>query len=185
MYRIFSCLISLEPYNSPMTCKGIIMSILEMRKLRPGEVNKQVACDPTTSKSQGWTWNPGFWFPGLISFYSTLLSHVVKILSVREEVGRAYQMVEPAGAEAQRQKLSETSWARVSLCTHIYGVSFCVQIPFPELHTGIASRALKNTRAWAPTPGIRIQFWWGMAWASGVSRWSRPTLHEKTVTFSR
>lgn len=60
MYKIFSYMISLEPYNSPVTCKGIITSILEMRKLRPGEVNKQVAHDPTTSKSQGGTWDPGF-----------------------------------------------------------------------------------------------------------------------------
>ena len=46
-------MVSLEPYNSPVTCKEIIIPILGMRKLRPREVNKQVAHDPTISKSQG------------------------------------------------------------------------------------------------------------------------------------
>lgn len=54
-------------------------------------------------------------------------------------------------AEAKTQRFSETSWVWVSLCTHIYSVSLFAHMPFLELYTALALRALKNTKAWAPT----------------------------------
>lgn len=68
MYKVHSHIVSLELYNSPATCKEVIIPILGIRKLIPREVNKQVAHDPTASKSQGCTWNPGLSFPVLTSF---------------------------------------------------------------------------------------------------------------------
>ena len=44
-------MIASEPHNNPGACKGIIIPIVEMRRLRSGEINKRVAHGPTASKS--------------------------------------------------------------------------------------------------------------------------------------
>lgn len=44
-------MIASEPHNTPGACKGIIIPIVEMRRLRSGEINERVAHGPTASKS--------------------------------------------------------------------------------------------------------------------------------------
>lgn len=44
-------MIASEPHNNPGACKGIIIPIVEMRRLRSGEINKRVVHGPTASKS--------------------------------------------------------------------------------------------------------------------------------------
>ena len=68
MHKVCSLILSLEPYNSPETCKEIIIPTLGIRKLRPRELTQQVAHDSTTRKSQGCSWNPGLCSPVLTSF---------------------------------------------------------------------------------------------------------------------
>lgn len=107
---------SLESLNSPVTHKGVIIPILGMKKWRHRELNKQVVRDPHLVNH---TIGPEIqeWFPVLISFHCTLLSHVGLYLSQTRWGG--YIRWKNRLEERQRQGFSGTAWVCTTLSRYV------------------------------------------------------------------
>lgn len=135
VHKVFSYMISLEPYNSPVTCKRHCYTHFRDEKMRPREVNEL----PMISQLMNHRVKPGvqdFCFPGLTFFYWTLLSHEFRVLSIKDEVGSACRLVEPAGAKAQRQKCSETAWICAVRYTQGNSLWYVRKITWGSVHRG-------------------------------------------------
>lgn len=99
-------MIASEPHNTPGACKGIIIPIVEMRRLRSGEINERVAHGPTASKSlhePGNSPDLSLWF---------LLR---KVEAVRDDIGMGLAGVSMPAKTVQAAQ----NWG-VSVCGTIY-----------------------------------------------------------------